>query len=322
MTTGNNTVRLSLVEAFVVVADELHFGRASERLGVAQSSTSEQVRQLEDDLNVVLFDRSTRTVRLSREGEALLPSAKLLVAQVAQFNNRASAVRDGVLTVPLRLGYVPATAGTMMPIVISTLKAIDPVLLVETFGMNVTEVRAALRAKEIDVGLLFSVETLEPSINWMTLIDERAIVAMGPSHPLAGETILTLDQIADVGVAIAPYLTGQTLVDVEAQFLRLGRTLRITRREPSIEDLLLHLLSGTNISLGSEWMRPGLEAFGCVTVPIAERIPVRWGLAALPGLSPHIRTILERVAELIANTPPEQLSGSRYNDNRATANQG
>lgn len=88
---------------FVTVADELNFGRAAERLRIAGPSLSQQIKALERDLKVTLFDRDRRSVTLTSAGSALLPGARALIAQADELRRQASglAVSD-----PVRIGCV------------------------------------------------------------------------------------------------------------------------------------------------------------------------------------------------------------------------
>ncbi|MGD1067148.1 MAG: LysR family transcriptional regulator [Vulcanimicrobiaceae bacterium] len=88
---------LRLVQAFVVVAEELHFRRAAERLAITQSPLSRIIRRLEFELDAPLFERTKRAVRLTAAGDALLPVARRLLAQADDF---AVAARAGSLPLP------------------------------------------------------------------------------------------------------------------------------------------------------------------------------------------------------------------------------
>ena len=96
-------MELRQLRYFVTVAEELNFGRAAERLHIAGPSLSQQIKALERDLKVSLFDRDRRSVTLTASGAALLPHARALVDQADELRRRAA----GLLTSePVRIGYV------------------------------------------------------------------------------------------------------------------------------------------------------------------------------------------------------------------------
>jgi DNA-binding transcriptional LysR family regulator len=96
-------VELRQLRYFVTVAEELNFGRAAERLHIAGPSLSQQIKALERDLKVSLFDRDRRSVTLTANGAALLPHAVALVQQADEFRRRAAGL---VASEPVRIGYV------------------------------------------------------------------------------------------------------------------------------------------------------------------------------------------------------------------------
>ena len=97
------SVELRQLRYFVAVAEELHFGRAAQRLLIAGPSLSQQIKALERDLGVQLFDRDRRSVTLTPAGAALLPDARALLERADDLGNRAARIAGSE---PVRLGYV------------------------------------------------------------------------------------------------------------------------------------------------------------------------------------------------------------------------
>jgi DNA-binding transcriptional LysR family regulator len=96
-------VELRQLRYFVTVAEELNFGRAAERLHIAGPSLSQQIKALERDLKVLLFERDRRSVTLTPSGAALLPGARALITQADDLRRQASGL---VRSEPVRVGYV------------------------------------------------------------------------------------------------------------------------------------------------------------------------------------------------------------------------
>src|SRR6201995_2144017 len=96
---------LRLVRYFVAVADHRHFGRAAAALRVAQPSLSRQIRRLEQQIGVRLFDRTPQSTRLTEAGEVFLPRAKALLRAAAQATAQA---RDAARPGRIAIGYTPS----------------------------------------------------------------------------------------------------------------------------------------------------------------------------------------------------------------------
>ncbi|MGR6317577.1 LysR substrate-binding domain-containing protein [Micromonospora soli] len=138
---------------FVVVARELHFGRAAEVLGMAQPPLSQSIQRLERELGAVLFDRSQRQVRLTTAGQLLLGEADELLAGERRLRNLIDQVRRGELGV-LRAGVPPETPAVTLRALLDALAARAPGLDVDLHELTTAEQLRMLTEGQLDVGLL------------------------------------------------------------------------------------------------------------------------------------------------------------------------
>ncbi|WP_285773071.1 LysR family transcriptional regulator [Microtetraspora sp. NBRC 13810] len=182
-------VELRQLRYFVTVAEELHFGRAAERLHIVQPAVSQQVRRLERELGVPLLDRSPRRVRLTSAGERLLPEARAVLAaadrtaSVAAELARAGAVR-------LRIGTAPGLGPRLEP-ALAELRRAAPGLEVELDYRPPHERLTAVRDGDLDLALVRALPASAagprpPGLQVTELWREPLMVALPAAHPLAG----------------------------------------------------------------------------------------------------------------------------------------
>ena len=137
---------------FVVVAEELHFGRAAARLGIEQSPLSRSIRDLEAQLRTPLLERSSRGNQLTPAGTALLPEARAVLAQVARLRSHAGALGVNGRRC-LRLGVCDATATLRLTVCVSALRKQYPDLSVTVTPLGPAEAVAAVETGAVDASI-------------------------------------------------------------------------------------------------------------------------------------------------------------------------
>jgi DNA-binding transcriptional LysR family regulator len=167
---------------FVVLAEELHFGRAAQRLGIAQPSLSRAIRQLESRLGVTLIERSSRTARLTTAGEVLLREGRTALEAVAAATRRAQ--RVGRAAPHLILVMKPGGDGGLLPRILAEYESQPGSIPVEIV-FSVDERTAMLRDGRADAGLLHSPQNDLTGLDTEELLTERQVVVLPERHPLA-----------------------------------------------------------------------------------------------------------------------------------------
>ncbi|MFE5549597.1 LysR family transcriptional regulator [Streptomyces sp. NPDC056534] len=194
-------MELRQLRYFVTVAEEGGFGRAAERLSIVPSAVSQQIARLERAWGMVLFDRTTRRVRLSAAGERMLPEARAVLAaadRTARVAADIAAGDDGIL----RLGIVHGPEDRLHRI-LAGLAAGAPLLQVRLRSLPVAERLAAVRSGELEAALVRAVRSA-PGLTLLPLWRDPLHVAVPANHPLAAEPALRLIQLASLPLRLAP----------------------------------------------------------------------------------------------------------------------
>ena len=177
------------VKYLIAVAETRHFGRAAERCFVSQPTLSGQIKKLEDELGVVVFERTNRSVTITPIGEQILSHARLLVEQADMIQQLAQAHRDP-LAGPLRIGAIPTLSPYLMPLVLVPLKRLYPQLRL-ILSEEITEtLLKRLRDHEIDAALL-ATPVQEPDLAAIPLFDEPFWLAHLRDHWLYDKDDIT-----------------------------------------------------------------------------------------------------------------------------------
>ena len=245
---------------FVAVAETRHFGRAAERLHIAQSPLSQAIRQLESQLGAPLFERTTRRVDLTAAGEALLPEAVRILASLDAARDQVGRVAAGALG-RLRVGSTGLATYRHVPAIVRALAADLPGLAL-TFAteMLTPELEAALADHRIDLAVL-RLPVADPALATHLLARERLVLAVprafglvsaSPcqdteehSHPPTVRLADLADQ--DFVVYAAP---GSVVGDAASRACRAaGFTPRHTHEADQTSTVLALVAAGTGVAL-------------------------------------------------------------------------
>jgi LysR family transcriptional regulator, benzoate and cis,cis-muconate-responsive activator of ben and cat genes len=143
---------LKRLQYFIAVAEELHFGRAAERLNIAQPPLSRQIAQLETELGVLLIDRSRNQIRLTQAGEVMLVRARDVLDRLDSAYREVSLVGKGGAG-RLRIAFVGSATHGVLPNLIKSYRSHYPKVELALSAMNNAELKHALIQREIDIAI-------------------------------------------------------------------------------------------------------------------------------------------------------------------------
>ncbi len=174
---------LTELRYLVALADQRHFGRAAEACHVSQPTLSTQIRKLENELGLPLFERGNRSVVPTPTGERIIAEARQILAGAGRLREIASGART-VLSGTLRLGVIPTLGPYLLPWLLSPLQTAHPELDLHLTEDQTAQLLRGLQDYELDAALLaWPVEA--PDIACEMLFDEPFLLACPADHPLA-----------------------------------------------------------------------------------------------------------------------------------------
>ena len=180
---------------FVAVAEELHFGRAAARLGIAQPPLSQQIQRLEERLGVELLRRSRRHVELTAAGTVLLGEARDLLAHADRVTEAMREAEAGT-TGTIRMGFVGSAAHDVLPTLLRSFRERYPDVLVAPSELSTTEQVEAIASGALDTGIV-RMPIAAPKVATVQLVKERLVIAVPDFHPLATRSRIPLAALAD-----------------------------------------------------------------------------------------------------------------------------
>jgi DNA-binding transcriptional LysR family regulator len=258
---------------FVAVAEELHFRRAAERLHVAQPAVSEQVRKLEEELGVRLFDRTQRSVSLTDSGTALLEEARRVLRQADIACSAARNARDRATTL-LRIGHVPDSMPTSVSRAMQALGASAPNVRIALETGPAVRLIGEVRARRLDA-VVVGLPAPTSGLRATPAGAQRVVAALPVTHPHAVSPSISFERLAPARLVVLPHDTNPAFHSAIVSIARdagISPTL-VEVGEPRVEHALLAVAAGAGMALLPESAAERHVAPGVRFVPLDRSEP-------------------------------------------------
>jgi DNA-binding transcriptional LysR family regulator len=201
-TIGHAQPTVRQLEAFVAIADELHFGRAAARLGLSQPTVSQEIGRLERVWGVALFDRSSRSVALTSSGRELLVPSRAVLDQLSIADDLALACRREHRDT-VRMVVSPSVADVLLPAVLRDVDRLVPGLQVAEELAESGQVVDRMRETHADLAVGRFLTAI-PGMRRELLCDEPLYAVLGRAHPAAAGQSVRLSDLQNLPLLLWP----------------------------------------------------------------------------------------------------------------------
>ncbi|MDM0119264.1 LysR family transcriptional regulator [Variovorax arabinosiphilus] len=243
---------------FVAVAEELHFGRAAQRLHMTQPPVTQAIAQLEKTLGIVLFDRTRRRVALTPAGEALLPDVRDMLERAQALPARARAAAAGEVG-RVRLAFVSTIGFERLPVWVREFRVLCPEVALELVEATGDVQLEGFARGEIDAGLmLHSPGFAPPGLERLPVADEPLVLALPAAHPLARADRLALADVLAEPLVMFPRRIVPSLHDAILGLYHAAGRSPVVSQEAIQMQTIVNLVWG---GLGVAWVPESVTQF-------------------------------------------------------------
>lgn len=204
-------MNLKQIEYFIALAEELHFGRAAERLGMAQPPLSRQIQQIESDLGAQLINRGRNAISLTQAGERFYQRGSALLAELSDIRLEIRRIGQGAEG-RLRIGFVGSATYGMLPTILKSFRASWPEVNLSLAPMNNAQLQRSLIRRDIDIAIA------RPALNdseivTRKLVDEPLVLA-APDALITTQGPVSLPDLAQSTYILYPEYPRPSFADV------------------------------------------------------------------------------------------------------------
>lgn len=234
-------------EYIIAVADEEHFGRASDKCNVSQPALSGQIKKLEETLGVKIFERTNRRVSVTPIGREIVAKARRLLAMADEISDTAAAAADP-LAGHVRLGTIPTIGPYLLPSILHPIKSELPKLDVSLSEDVTQSLERRLVSGEIDAAITATIPEVQ-GVRSIDLYTERFLAAIPADHALAAKKRLKIEDLDTSELLLLR--DGHCLSDQVAKLCGLarGHTVALDTQASSLETIIGLVAAGTGITL-------------------------------------------------------------------------
>ncbi|QOL13455.1 LysR family transcriptional regulator [Dickeya dianthicola] len=266
-------MELRHLRCFMAVAEELHFARAAEKLHIEQSPLSRTIKELEEDLGVQLFVRTSRSTRLTRAGKLFLEHVPRVFAALQQARDSVKAAANGFhgqLRIALSDGITPSR----LPALLAMCRQEEPEVDIRLFQIPLSQQIKGLHDDLYDVGFAQSDEVGE-SITADAVWSDPLMVAVPARHHLLKHKRIPLDEVLQFPLVLSdPQTCEGHARQVERVLRRSDREPIVVERVPSFELMMVVVSAGFALGLAGLPHIVACRNTGVVARPLAGRSPM------------------------------------------------
>lgn len=301
-------MELRQLEAFSVLAEERHFGRAALRLHLSQPALTYQIQRLEEELGLGLLTRTTRKVELTPAGHALRDGARLLLEDTGVLVDRVRRIGRGEVGI-VRIGCVASALHGLIPSVVREAREQYPDVQFILAEKKTGDQLLDLLSGRLDLGLVHKPATVPPGIELVDLFTQPVGIALPDNHPASGRAAVPLADLAGTSFVLFPRALEPDTYDLFVQAcVSAGFAPAVTQEAENIQTLLALVAAGMGCAFVPQSVMDGSPRPGVVFRPLLPPPAITSAIAwpterSNPAADEFRRIVLDASAKMHGGDP-------------------